>query len=454
MIVPDKFKHSDQPATIEDENEAPQATPVVPSPTEHNLEVVIKAKDAKFYHVVEECFQRLGNLSKSLMLGLTNNIAECFQAQINKFAQGRRINYITRGKYNLKTMTATFGFQYGAGWSANAYQKIKSKSPSPFWLRSFKRGLKRSGVSAKKRKPRKIAWTKASKLTKSDFLSKNLPLHTDADYGNNAADVDMDPNLLQAGIHQIVEEHRVNTPDEQWQIHLDTIGQFNNEDYISRRKKMLTASIAGKILSLQDKTPNTSTLDDLIEPPNLQNNPAVQWGKNMESKAVKLYESINNLTVEPAGLFVSLEFPMIGASPDGLVGLDGMIEVKCPFKERFGLPADTVLRKQYALRLSKKNGENGLPTFEMAKNSHYYAQIVTQLHVANRSWCDFVVWTQGPEAAGGSSSTAMKFEKPEGFIHVTRIQKNENTLEKWNTIRNKMEKFFERIWTRIGRPSP
>ena len=37
-------------------------------------------------------------------------------------------------------------------------------------------------------------------------------------------------------------------------------------------------------------------------------------------------------TVEPCGLFVDTNKPFLAASPDGVVGRDAVVEVKCPLK--------------------------------------------------------------------------------------------------------------------------
>lgn len=177
-------------------------------------------------------------------------------------------------------------------------------------------------------------------------------------------------------------------------------------------------------------------LDDLLEPPNLNANPAIIWGKQNEAKAIKLYEKQCNVVVQPSGLFKSLEFGLIGASPDGLVGEDGIVEVKCPHKERFTKPTDVILRKSYALRLGKSSTP-AQPIYEFSKTSHYYVQVVTQLHITGRKWCDFIIWTQGP-----LEETTGKPINPDREMHVTRVYRSDETLQKWNAIRDKLKKFY------------
>jgi hypothetical protein len=94
--------------------------------------------------------------------------------------------------------------------------------------------------------------------------------------------------------------------------------------------------------------------------------PAMQWGTTHEAAARTLYEARFNVEVEQIG-FVAHDLMAAGASPDGLVDWDGLIEIKCPFN-----PTNHV----NTLR-------NGMPVEHMA-------QIQGQLWITDRRWCDFV----------------------------------------------------------------
>lgn len=55
------------------------------------------------------------------------------------------------------------------------------------------------------------------------------------------------------------------------------------------------------------------------------------WGHYYETEARILYEEITGYKVEQVG-FIQM-FDLIGCSPDGLIGDDGVLEIKCPSKE-------------------------------------------------------------------------------------------------------------------------
>ena len=57
---------------------------------------------------------------------------------------------------------------------------------------------------------------------------------------------------------------------------------------------------------------------------------AMQWGIDNEPHAIAAYENETGFFVNGTGLIDHPFIEMLGASPDGLVGENGQIEVKCP----------------------------------------------------------------------------------------------------------------------------
>ena len=94
-------------------------------------------------------------------------------------------------------------------------------------------------------------------------------------------------------------------------------------------------------------------------------NATMQRGAEVEAQAREYYELLNDCRVREVGFIERDEY--IGASPDGLVGTDGMLEIKCPF-------SSTHIR--YII-------EKRLPPA-------YRKQVQGQLWVAERKWVDFV----------------------------------------------------------------
>jgi predicted phage-related endonuclease len=60
---------------------------------------------------------------------------------------------------------------------------------------------------------------------------------------------------------------------------------------------------------------------------------SMQWGEDYEPLALTEYEKIKQVSVDRVGFIQSSTNPLIGLSPDGLVGDNGAVEVKCPDTE-------------------------------------------------------------------------------------------------------------------------
>jgi putative phage-type endonuclease len=96
-------------------------------------------------------------------------------------------------------------------------------------------------------------------------------------------------------------------------------------------------------------------------------NADMQRGTEMEPVARAAYEAHTGTFVTQTGFWLHPKIPFFGASPDGLVGDDGLIEIKCP-------------RTSTHLRYKS---ENKAPT-------QYKRQMICQLLCTGRKWVDFV----------------------------------------------------------------
>lgn len=95
-------------------------------------------------------------------------------------------------------------------------------------------------------------------------------------------------------------------------------------------------------------------------------NAAMQWGTETEPQAIAAYEFFTDNTVDAVG-FVDHQLLDAGASPDGLIGELGLIEVKCP---NTATHINTLLTKKI--------------------EGKYITQMQWQLACTDRNWCDFV----------------------------------------------------------------
>ncbi len=96
-------------------------------------------------------------------------------------------------------------------------------------------------------------------------------------------------------------------------------------------------------------------------------NGAMQWGTEHEPFARQSYEFFIGNDVAEVGFIEHPTIEMSGASPDGLIGTDGMIEIKCP---------NTATHIDWLLA--------GTVPAEHLK------QMQWQMECMDREWCDFV----------------------------------------------------------------
>ena len=96
-------------------------------------------------------------------------------------------------------------------------------------------------------------------------------------------------------------------------------------------------------------------------------NAAMQHGTDTEPLARAAYESLKDVLVDEVGFVPHSSIIMAGASPDGLVGDDGLLEIKCP---NTATHIETLLSQTVP--------------------GKYNTQMQFQMACTERSWCDFV----------------------------------------------------------------
>lgn len=93
----------------------------------------------------------------------------------------------------------------------------------------------------------------------------------------------------------------------------------------------------------------------------------MQWGIDQEPFARAAYEVACDVMVDTAGFVLHSVLPLFGASSDGLVGDDGLIQIKCP---------------NTSTHLGWMR-EGTVPLEHMP-------QMIAEMDCYNRGWCDFV----------------------------------------------------------------
>jgi putative phage-type endonuclease len=95
-------------------------------------------------------------------------------------------------------------------------------------------------------------------------------------------------------------------------------------------------------------------------------NAAMQHGTETEPLARQMYEFMRDVSVEQVGLVLHPSIVKSHASPDGLIGDNGLLEIKCP---NTATHLETLLSEEI--------------------DGKYIKQMQWQLGVCEREWCDF-----------------------------------------------------------------
>lgn len=157
-------------------------------------------------------------------------------------------------------------------------------------------------------------------------------------------------------------------------------------------------------------------LDELVEQiltgqkPEQFVNEYMQHGIDFEPHAVAAYEALREVFVTPAEFYIHPTIERSGASPDGLVGEDGVIEVKCP---RTATHIATLLAKT-------------IP-------NKYIPQVMWEMACTGRKWCDFISYDP---------------RLPDHLqMFVTRIERNDDVIKEYE---KEVIKFLNEVDTKVN----
>lgn len=148
-------------------------------------------------------------------------------------------------------------------------------------------------------------------------------------------------------------------------------------EWMAMRLGKLTASRMADVLATTKSGPSASRKNYLAQlvaermtgqpGETFSGSAAMLWGTDNEPLARAEYEMLKDVMVDQVDFVSHPTIEWLGASPDGMVGNDGLVEIKCP---------NTATHIDYLLA-------NKVPT-------KYIPQMALQLLCTGRAWCDFV----------------------------------------------------------------
>ena len=138
-------------------------------------------------------------------------------------------------------------------------------------------------------------------------------------------------------------------------------------EWHAMRLNKLTASNLGAAMGQVAYVSRMTAYRRAVGTDSFEGNVATRWGVAHEEEAIAAYTAYTGKTVQQTGLHQHPTIAWLAGSPDGLIGDDGLLEVKCPYYQ-----------------LSKgphKEVPNG-----------YYLQMQQLLQCCDRVWCDYVCY--------------------------------------------------------------
>lgn len=144
------------------------------------------------------------------------------------------------------------------------------------------------------------------------------------------------------------------------QLRLGKVTASRVADILAKTKTGPSASRSNYLIELALQRV-TKTLEESYT------NSAMEWGIQTEPQARVAYEVKTNNFVDQVAFIDHPTIANFGCSPDGLVGSDGLIEIKCP---------NSATHWSYI----KDN----------APPNKYFIQMQAQMAVTGAKWCDFV----------------------------------------------------------------
>jgi hypothetical protein len=137
------------------------------------------------------------------------------------------------------------------------------------------------------------------------------------------------------------------------------IAEQRTQAWLDAHLRRITSSTAAGCLGLDPNNGPFATFREITGRHKKKVTSDMQWGIDREAECMSMYEIETGNLVVPTGFWVHASLPWLGASPDGLIGDDGMFEMKNP----------GVLPKVIPVK--------------------HQIQMTIQMSVCRRRWCDY-----------------------------------------------------------------
>lgn len=347
-------------------------------PKDGEVNNVEDMKQCGIYQKVMTAVNCLADYSTHLIQDVDSNIVEHYNSIIAMFTGGKRTNLVQRNSYRTRCAAAVV--KYNTGRPFYKLHKSITKSSPGDYSKLYEVRAKRKAENELDRRKKKPKARRSLDLASST---------NDKDYGPHAQKPDLDKAMFELKVSQHF-ENLAKSHEEIAALERLTVNQRESKEWLEERRIRLTASNFGLICNRRPDSNCGPVVAKLLY--SKVDCAATRYGQAHEEDAIKCFEQLTGNSVTKCGLFVDQELPWLAASPDGLVGEDAIIEVKCPITGKDMSPEE--------LSRTKKGLIGSFWKYNLASNSYtvnkrhsYNFQIQGQLHISKKRFCYFTVWT-------------------------------------------------------------
>ncbi|KAK5645649.1 hypothetical protein RI129_004113 [Pyrocoelia pectoralis] len=331
--------------------------------------IVSDLRQTDLYDKLESFTNVLVHHAASLIHDVDNNTVEQFNSIIAKYVGGKRVNYTKKRSYKSRCDAAVVAHNTKRPLYTMKQYFSNGVSPGRYAIKIEQRRLIKN--ERKRQKPKQTRF-RTKENCGSGANNKN--------YGEFCEKPDMQEDEYESAKEHFL-KNLSKTEYEIEEIERATQIQQCSMWYLERRKR-LTASKFGDVCRKRDSTSCRVLVDSIIYPKHFFSH-ACEYGKTNERHAKAAVERIIGSKIQSCGLFIDRIHPFLAASPDGLIGDRGILEVKCPWSSRDMTPEEGISKKKIPFWTNGNINE---------KHKWFY-QMQGQLHITQREYCLFAVWT-------------------------------------------------------------
>ncbi|XP_074106296.1 uncharacterized protein LOC141532037 [Cotesia typhae] len=260
------------------------------------------------------CFGTCISAPLDFLMNSNNNLAESFNNVVASKNFAKRVDSYKCGSYTFRVCYSVIQFNSKTAM-CDVYTSMGKKVPDQ--LRHME-NMRRKKVE-----------NNARRATEKGFRNRHPETNysrSDAHYGPGANPPIMSPEVYQArfGAHEqklmALQADRVN-------IERRTVGQSRSVEWHTTRRLYLTASNFKLACQCRKISTQNKAVREILYSPIANFHPAINHGIVNESQALSDLCKEFGVQIDKCGFFIDANILGLGATPDGLIGTDGIAEI-------------------------------------------------------------------------------------------------------------------------------